>query len=129
MNPDLSGETEAADVPDVSHDLNIMPTAGQLFVIESDSFTADKFISKRTSKKWDVPPAGVAKKTSTTGKSFDNTVVDPSEFAPKVVPMCEVEGALDRGGEGEGGDMVEVVSMTGEREKAVAEAEAEVGFC
>ena len=30
--------------------------------------------------------------------------MDASEFAPKVVPMCEVAEALGRGGDGEGGE-------------------------
>ena len=85
----------------MSCDLKATPTPGQLSVIESNSFVADKFVSKRSSKKWDVPPSDmVAKKNS---KSFDATAVDPSEFVPKVVPMCEVESALGREGEGEVG--------------------------
>ena len=89
-----------------SYDNNvIMPTPGQLLLIESNSFTADKFVSKRSSKKWDVPPSQVAqKKASMSKSSYDATTVDPSEFVPKVVPMCEVESALGR--EGDGGVMV-----------------------
>ncbi|CAI7991463.1 hypothetical protein GBAR_LOCUS754 [Geodia barretti] len=71
-----------------------VPTPGQTALIESNSFTSDKFVSKRSSKKWDVPPSGVSQKKA--GKTFDVTTVDPSEFVPKVVPMCEVENALGR---------------------------------
>ena len=59
-------------------------------------------MSKRASKKWDMTPSDVAKKSVPAAKSFDVTDVDPSEYVPKVVPMCEVESALGREGEGEG---------------------------
>ena len=59
----------------------------------------------------------MAKKNS---KSFDVTTVDPSEFVPKVVPMCEVESALGRegggevvGGEEEGSSMVLIRQTAG----------------
>ena len=97
------GEVNTSEVANMSHDIKATPTPGQLLVIESNSFTADKFVSKRTSKKWDVPPSDIPKKHAGAGKSFDATAVDPSEFVPKVVPMCEVESALGREGEGEGG--------------------------
>ena len=70
-------------------------TPGQLSVIESNSFTSDKFVSKRASKKWDMTPSDVSVPAT---KSFDMTDVDPSEYVPKVVLMCEVESAL--GGRG-----------------------------
>ena len=78
-------------------------TPGQLSVIKSNnSFTSDKFVSKWASKKWDMTLSDVAKKSVPATKSFDVTDVDPSEYVPKVVPMCEVESALGREGEGEG---------------------------
>ena len=88
---------ETAKAPSLE-DLTIpAPTPGQTSLIESNSFTADKFISKRSSKKWDVPPPGLPqKKTVSAAKTFDATEVDPSEFVPKVVPMCEVESAMGR---------------------------------
>lgn len=88
---------ETAKAP-ATDDLSIFaPTPGQTSLIESNSFTADKFVSKRSSKKWDVPPPGLAqKKTVSATKTFDATEVDPSEFVPKVVPMCEVESAMGR---------------------------------
>ena len=94
------GDVETFKTADMSCDHKATPTPGQLLVIESNSFTADKFVSKRSSKKWDVPPSEVMKKNS---KSFDATTVDPSEFVPKVVPMCEVESAMGREGEEEVG--------------------------
>ena len=93
------GKTDPSTVAEMSRDYEATPTPGQLSAIESNSFTADKFVSKRSSKKWDVPPSDIAQKMNT--KSFDATTVDPSEFVPKVVPMCEVESALGRDGEGE----------------------------
>ena len=81
-------------------DIITAPTPGQISLIESNSFTADKFVSKRSSKKWDVPPSQHNEKKAFTSKSsFDATAVDPSEFVPKVVPMCEVESAMGREGE------------------------------
>ena len=95
-------EAKTSEVSDLSHDVIATPTPGQLSVIESNSFTSDKFVSKRASKKWDMTPSDVAKKSVPAAKSFDVTDVDPSEYVPKVVPMCEVESALGREGEGEG---------------------------
>ena len=57
-------------------------------------------MSKRVSKKWDMTPSDVAKRSVPAAKSFDMTDVDPC--VPKVVPMCEVESALGREEEGEG---------------------------
>ena len=95
-------EAKTSEMSDLSHDVMATPTPGQLSVIESNSFTSDKFVSKRVSKKWDMTPSDVAKKSVPAAKSFDVTDVDPSEYVPKVVPMCEVESALGREGEGEG---------------------------
>ena len=76
-----------------------MPTPGQLLTIESNAFTADKFVSKRSSKKWDVPPSDITVTKAASAKTFNVTEVDPSEFVPKVVPLCEVESALGKEGE------------------------------
>jgi hypothetical protein len=104
-----------------------VPTPGQTALIESNSFTSDKFVSKRSSKKWDVPPSGVSqKKTVSAGKTFDVTTVDPSEFVPKVVPMCEVENALGREegmGEMEEGGGRGVVSIRQETTQSTSETE------
>lgn len=52
-------------------------------------------------------------------------MVDPSEYAPKVVPYCEVEGALGRGGEegGEGmeGGGEEVAMAVEEKDNSISE--------
>ena len=116
---------------DTASNFKAMPTPGQLSVIESNSFTADKFVSKRASKKWDVPPSDVARKTNK--KSFDATSVDPSEYAPKVVPMCEVESVLEREGEGEvwdgegGGRGVVLIKQN--TEKSTSETEVYTCTC
>ena len=120
----------------MSHDQIAMPTPGQRFVIESSAFTADKFVSNRKTKKWDVPPTGVSKTKSTAGKSFESGPVDASEFAPKVVPMCEVEEALGRGaggegveGEGEGQGVCGADVMREKKEKSGSEPEVRMQQC
>ena len=103
-----------------------LPTPGQLSVIESETFSAAKFVSKRSSKKWDVPPSEVTKKKLVPAeKGFDVTEVDPSEFVPKVVPLFEVEGALGRG---EGVEMGggEDVSIESQSASVTAEAKTQV---
>ena len=106
-----------------------VPTPGQTALIESNSFTSDKFVSKRSSKKWDVPPSGVSQKKA--GKTFDVTTADPSEFVPKVVPMCEVENALGReegmGVMEEGGR--DVVSIRQETTQSTPETEVLLNSC
>ena len=103
-------------------------TPGQTSLIESNSFTSDKFVSKRSSKKWDVPPSGVAqKKTVSAAKKFDVTAVDPSEFVPKVVPMCEVESALGREeGGGGGGDEEGGKGVVSIRQETASETEVAI---
>ena len=76
-------------------------------VIAVEHLLITRFVSKIASKKWDMTPSDVAKKSVPAAKSFDVTDVDPSEYVPKVVPMCEVESALGREGEGEGGGLEE----------------------
>ena len=80
-------------------------------LLESNSFVSNKFVSNRKSKKWDVPPSALspaarAKKSTLVKGSSDVGTVDPSEYVPKVVPLSEVEGAMQRGGGGEGGEGV-----------------------
>ena len=117
-------ETESSETSQ-SRDQLAPPTPGQLAVIESNSFVADKFVSSRKSKKWDVPPPGISLKPPAAASSSDSGVVDPSEYAPKVVPYCEVEGALGRGGEeggeGVGGGGEEGIMAAEEKDNSISE--------